>query len=108
MTETPTDDRPGFVAEKPEHCHACYHLIQPGQTYFPTVGQANVCEGCIADHDAIRVTDDLSMVIEDGRFLVRRGCARPAEFSPEMRRLEEAGYGDMTAVFTGKRKASRP
>ena len=30
MTETPTDDKPGFVAEEPEHCHACYRLIQPG------------------------------------------------------------------------------
>ena len=40
MTETPTDDQPGFVAEKPEHCHACYRLIEPGQTYCLTIGQA--------------------------------------------------------------------
>lgn len=24
MTESPSDDQPGFVAEKPEHCFACY------------------------------------------------------------------------------------
>ena len=27
MTDTPTDDRPGFVAEEPVHCHACYRLM---------------------------------------------------------------------------------
>jgi hypothetical protein len=26
MTETPTDDQPGFVAEKPEHCDGFYRL----------------------------------------------------------------------------------
>jgi hypothetical protein len=26
MTETPSDDQPGFVAEELEHCHACYRL----------------------------------------------------------------------------------
>jgi hypothetical protein len=40
MTETPTDDKPGFVAEEPEHCRACYRLIHPGETYYLTVGQA--------------------------------------------------------------------
>jgi hypothetical protein len=30
MTDTPTADQPGFVAEEPEHCRACYRLIQPG------------------------------------------------------------------------------
>ena len=34
MTETPTDDKPGFVAEEPEHCHACCRLIQRGETYY--------------------------------------------------------------------------
>ena len=28
MTDTPNDDQPGFVAEEPEHCHACYTLTQ--------------------------------------------------------------------------------
>ncbi len=26
MTNTPADDQPGFVAEEPEHCFACYRL----------------------------------------------------------------------------------
>ncbi len=65
MTETPTDDQPGFVAEEPEHCHACYRLIQPGQTYYLTIGQAILCEACIRTADAIRVTDDLVVVVED-------------------------------------------
>ena len=75
MTETPNDDQPGFVAEEPEHCHACYRLIRPGQTYYLTIGQAILCEGCIRTADAIRVTDDLAVVVEDGRLLVRRGDA---------------------------------
>ena len=40
MPETPTDDLPGFVAGEPEHCHDCYRLIRPGQTYFLTIEQA--------------------------------------------------------------------
>jgi hypothetical protein len=27
MSETPTDDWPGFVAEKPGHDHGCLHLV---------------------------------------------------------------------------------
>jgi hypothetical protein len=42
----PNDDQPGFAAEEPEHCHACYRLIQPGQMYYLTMGQAVLCEGC--------------------------------------------------------------
>jgi len=37
MSDIPNDDKPGFVAEKPEHCFACYRLIRPGQTYYLTV-----------------------------------------------------------------------
>jgi hypothetical protein len=62
MTETPTDDMPGFVAEDPVRCHACYRVIQPGQSYYLTIGQAILCEGCISTSDAIRVTDDLAVV----------------------------------------------
>ena len=57
MLETPNDDQPGFVAEKPEHCHACYRLIQPEQMYYLTIGQAILCEGCIRTADAIRSAD---------------------------------------------------
>ena len=57
MTQTPTDDRPGFVADEPKHCHACVRLIQPGQTYYLTIGQAILCEECTRTADAIRSTD---------------------------------------------------
>ena len=75
MTETPNDDQPGFVAEEPEHCDSCHRLIWPGQTYFLTIGQAILCEGCIRTADAIRVTEDLAVVVEAGRLVVRRGDA---------------------------------
>ena len=48
MTETPNDDTPGFVAEEPEHCFACFRLIRPGQTYYLTIehnGDPNPCCG---------------------------------------------------------------
>ena len=32
MSDIPNNDKPGFVAEKPEHCFVCYRLIRPGQT----------------------------------------------------------------------------
>jgi hypothetical protein len=31
MTDTPTDDQPGFVAEKPEHRHACHSRVHAGE-----------------------------------------------------------------------------
>jgi hypothetical protein len=86
MADTPIDDQPGFVAEEPEHCDACYRLIQPGQTHYLTIGQAILCEGCIRTADAFRVTDDLAVVVEDGRLQVRRGSAT-VEVSPS-----EAGH----------------
>ena len=90
MTETPNDDRPAFIAEEPEHCHACYNLIQPGQTLYLTVGQAILCEGCIGAADAIRVADDLAIAEEDGRLLVRRGEAAVEVLPREVRRLVDA------------------
>jgi hypothetical protein len=33
MIETP-DDQPSFVAEEPEHCHACYRLALPAGSRF--------------------------------------------------------------------------
>ncbi|HSR29058.1 MAG TPA: hypothetical protein VLY63_00735 [Anaerolineae bacterium] len=37
MTDTPNDDKPGFVAKKPEHCFACFRLIRPDQTHYLTL-----------------------------------------------------------------------
>jgi hypothetical protein len=90
MTETPNNDQPGFVAEAPDHCHACYRFIQPGQTYYLTIGQAILCEGCIPTADAIRVADDLVVVVEDGRLVVRRGDAAVEVLPREVRRLVDA------------------
>ena len=47
MTEIPTDDQPGFVAEEPEHWHDCYRLIRTGQRYFLTIEQAVVGPDCM-------------------------------------------------------------
>ena len=54
------------MAEEPEHCQACYCLIRPGHTYYLTIGQATLCDGCVGAADAIRVTEDLVLVVEDG------------------------------------------
>jgi hypothetical protein len=90
MTAPTTDDQPGFVAEKPEHCHARYRLIKPGRTYYLTIGQAILCEGCVRTADAIRVSNDLAVVVEDGRLLVRRGDSTVVVLPHEVRRLVDA------------------
>ena len=46
MTDTPNSDKPGFVAEKPEHCHACFRLIRPGQIYYLTIEHQVLCADC--------------------------------------------------------------
>ncbi len=46
-----------------------------------------VCEGCIRTADAIRVTDDLVVVVEDGRLLVRRGDSVVEVLRHQVRRL---------------------
>ena len=90
MTDAPTDDQPGFVAEEPGHCHACYRLIKPDQTYYLTIGQAILCEGCVGAADAIRVADDLVVVVEEGRLVVRRGGSTVVVLPHEVRRLVDA------------------
>ena len=49
MTNTPTDDQPGIVSEKAEHCFACYRLIRPGQTYYLTLEHGVLCADCALD-----------------------------------------------------------
>ena len=46
MSNIPNDDKPGFVAERPEHCFACYRLIRPGQAYYLTVDSTPSANGC--------------------------------------------------------------
>jgi hypothetical protein len=90
MTDTPTDDQTGFIAKGLEHCHTCYRLIQPGQMYYVTIGQAILCESCLGSTDALRVTDDLAVVVEDGRLLVRRGDSTVEVLPHEVQRLVDA------------------
>ena len=54
MTETPNDDHPGFVAQEPEHCSACFRLIRPGHTYYLTVENTVLCADCALTDDIIR------------------------------------------------------
>jgi hypothetical protein len=42
MTETHGDDRPGFVATEPEHCHDCCRIIWPGERCLLRIEQAVV------------------------------------------------------------------
>ena len=65
-------------------------FVRPGQTYYLTIGQAILCEGCIRTTDAIRVTDDLAVVVEDGRLVVRRGDSTVEVHPHEVRRLVDA------------------
>jgi hypothetical protein len=60
MTETPDDDKPGFVAEEPVHCYACFRLIRPGQTYYLTIEHVVLCANCALDEGVIRVREDLA------------------------------------------------
>jgi hypothetical protein len=102
MTEIPTDDQPGFVAENPEHCHACYRLIQSGQTLYLTIGNAMLCGPCMKDTDAIRVADDLVVVIEEDRLVVRRGEVSVAVLPSEVRCLVNVLVEAATELAGGK------
>jgi hypothetical protein len=73
--ELPDDDKPGLVAEKPEHCHACFRLIRPGQTYYLTIEHEVLCVDCALDEGVIHVRDDLTIAVKRDRLLVRRGEA---------------------------------
>ena len=71
MTHTQDDDMPGFVAEKPEHCFACYRLIRPGQTYYLTIEGIVHSEDCALSEGVIRVREDLAVEIRRDRLLIR-------------------------------------
>ena len=73
MSHTHDDDKPGFVAEEPEHCFACYRLIRPGQIYHLTIEFEVLCEDCALSEGVIRVTDNLAVEVRRDRLLVRPG-----------------------------------
>jgi hypothetical protein len=70
MTDTPNNDNPGFVAQRPEHCHACFRLICPGDTYYLTIAQDVLCADCALVEEIIRVRDDLAVEVQRDRLLV--------------------------------------
>ena len=73
MTHTHDDDKPGFVAEEPEHCFACYRLIRPGQIYYLTIENIVHCEDCALSQGVIRVREDLAIEVKRDRLLIQRG-----------------------------------
>ena len=74
MSDIPNDDIPGFVAEKPEHCFACYRLIKPGQTYYLTIEGIVYCEDCALSAGVIPVAEDLAVEVKRDRLLIQRGA----------------------------------
>lgn len=72
MTDTPTDDQPGRVAEKPEHCFACCRLIRPGRTCYLTREHEVLCAECAQDETVLRVREDLAVEVKRGRLVERR------------------------------------
>lgn len=90
MTETPPDDKPGFVAQEPEHCHDCYGLIQPGGTYYLTIEDAVLCPDCVRVADAIRLSGGLTVEVREDRLLVQRGSAEVEVFPHVERHLVDA------------------
>ena len=77
MTDTPSNDKPGFVAERPEHCHARFRLIHPGQTDYLTIEQEVLCADCALVEEIIRVREDLAVEVKrDGLLVWRKGMER--------------------------------
>ena len=75
MSDIPNDDKPGFVAERPEHCFACYRLIRPGQTYYLTIEGIVHCEDCALSAGVIQVREDLEVEIKRDRPAIFSGSA---------------------------------
>jgi hypothetical protein len=75
MTDTPNDDKPGFVAGQPEHCHACCRLIHPGQIYYLTIEHEVLCADCALSEGVIRVREDLVVEVKRDRLVIQRGKA---------------------------------
>lgn len=66
--------------------------------YYVTIGQTALCESCLGATDAIRVNDDLVIVVEEGRLLVRRGGFTVEVLLYEARQLVDALVEGPTGV----------
>ena len=96
MIYTPTDDKPGFVAEEPEHCHDCCRLIRPGQTYHQRADNTVLCPSCFSslkigeDFETFPAANDLAVDVGGGLLRVRREGAAIVVKSQEVRHLVDA------------------
>ena len=89
MTDTPADDKPGFVAKDPEHCHDCCRLIQAGETHDLTIDNAVLCPDCIRETDAIRLDGGRMVELREDRLLLRRGYEVVEALPDEVRHLAD-------------------
>lgn len=78
------------MADKPEHCFACYRLIRPGQTYYLTIEGIVHCEDCALSKGVIRVRGDLAVEVNRDRLLIQRGTAEVEVFPAKVRHLVKA------------------
>jgi hypothetical protein len=90
MTDIPNDDKAGFVAEKPEHCFACYRLIRPGQTYYLTIEGIVHCEDCALSQGTIRVREDLIVEVRRDLPVLQPGTTQVEDCPLEVRHLVNA------------------
>ena len=74
MRDIPSEYKPGFVAEKPEHCFAYYRLIRTGQTYYLTIENIVHCEECALSKGVVRVREDLAVEVKRDRLKSDREC----------------------------------
>ena len=93
MRDMPDDDRPGFVAEKPEYCFACCRLI--GMDRHTASQSSSKCSARTAPftQGVIRVREDLAVEVRGDPVLVQSGKAEVAVAAGECicavgRRLE--------------------
>jgi hypothetical protein len=78
MSDFPSDDRPGFVVEKPEFCFASHRVVLPGQTHYLTSKNIVHCEGCALSRSMSCVRDDPAIDVKRDRLLSKRGEAEIA------------------------------
>jgi hypothetical protein len=68
------EDTLPLIAQHPEHCFECYHLIRPGETYHQTVENTVLCPECAGEGasmevlDTLQATDDLVVEVGDDRY----------------------------------------
>ena len=107
MSDIPNDGKPGFVAEKPEHCFACYRLIRPGQTHYLTIEGIVHCEDCALSEDVIPVRGYVvGYCSHTARSAAVAGTESPRQSAPSrFRPFNQYGLG---CSFRGKMPSGQP